>query len=108
MGTGTGTLGRVFGTRDSETRGLGRGDACKRGRGTRGRGDVGTGTPGRVFGTRDSETRGLGREDTCKRGRGDVGTRRRGDARSATRGGEKQKELLRMNIKCNFQRIKGR
>ena len=46
VGTGTGTPGCVFGTRDSETRGLGRGDACKRGGGTRGRGDGDAGTRG--------------------------------------------------------------
>ena len=43
---GTGTPRRVFGTRDSGTRDLGRGDACMGGRGdagTRGRGDVGMG-----------------------------------------------------------------
>ena len=65
---GTGMPGRVFGTRDSGTRGLGCGDACMRGRRDWGGGDSGYARSG---------------------------MRRRqdwGHARSGTRGGEKQKE----------------
>ena len=45
----------MFGKRDSETRGLGRGDACTGGRCTQ----------GRVFVTNDLGTRCLGRGDAC-------------------------------------------
>ena len=74
--SGMGTLGRMFGMRDSGTQGLGRGDACMGGCG-------------------DSGTWGLKHAGTQDRGLGEVRNKR-------------NHFLLRMNIKYNFQRIKGR
>ena len=66
---GTGTPGRVSGTQDSGTRGLGRGDACMVGRG-----DVGTwgGVDVGKCGRGDSRTWGLGNVGTQGWGRGIV------------------------------------
>ena len=77
---------------------------------------MGTGTPGRVFGTRV-----LRRGDACMAGRGDAGTRGRGDVGTGGGGDSGKRDrgrgevrnrrshfLLRMKVKYNFQRNKGR
>ena len=88
-----GTSGRVIGTWDSGTQGLGRGDACMGGRGDVGRGDMGT-TGGRDVGTRGCRDSRLGTQRHQDQGRGEVRNKRK-------------HFLHRMNIKDN-QRIKGR